>query len=204
MRRWADSTFVFVSANESFEPGCVEERWLPVMRALAEKGAIVRVLASSHSPFSAAAREIRGVSVAPYLLEKWNIVRSRSRLRKYLRRLEPVVVHSTGLEADLVVRWAARKVPSTHVVHTVTAGPPGLRKRTRPIDTLMRRYDELGMRTAAAVFVDDEALADEVRSAGVPPQRILLAGAGPGEKTRSVTAHLELYRDLMAERGIAV
>lgn len=202
MRRWADCTFVFVTANERFEPGCVEERWIPVMRALAQNGASVRLLALPNSAVSDAARGVPGVSVDPYILDKWNIVRSRSRLRKYLRRLEPVAVHSTGLEADLVTRWAARKVAPVHVVHTVTAGP-GSTRRSSPIDALMRRFDEFGMRSAVAVLVDDAELAAEVASAGVQGERILLDPVDPGSERRSVEMHVGLYRDLMAERGIA-
>jgi hypothetical protein len=202
MRRWADTTFVFVSANEHFEPGCVEARWLPVMRTLAEHGASVRLLALPSSPVSDAARGVPGVSVDPYILDKWNIVRSRSRLRKYLRRLEPVAVHSTGLEADLVTRWAARKVALVNVVHTVTACP-GSTRRSGPIDALMRRFDEMGMRSAVAVFVDDAELAAEVASAGVADERIVIDSAADASERSSVERHLGLYRDLMAERGIA-
>lgn len=199
MRRWSDSTFVFVSANHAFEPGCVEERWLPVLRSLAEKGARVRVLAAPAPDFSQAARAIPGVVVDPYILDRWNLIRSRSRLRKYLRRFDPVLVHSTGLEADLVVRWAARKVAATQVVETLTMGV-GVTSRTRPVDALMRRFDELGIRTAAAVFVDDESVAAEVRAAGVAGDRITLDPPSAGAAA-SVAAHLGVYRDLMALRG---
>ncbi len=201
MRGWADSTFVFLSANERYESGCVEERWLSVMSALVGLEASVRLLAVPDSPVCAAARAL-GVATDPYILDKWNIVRSRSRLRKYLRRLEPVAAHSTGLEADLIARWAARRVESVEVVHTVTAGP-GATRRSNPIDALMRRFDELGMRTAAAVFVDDETLVAEVRSAGVPDASVLLDQVGCQEQSH-VQAHLRVYRDLMAQRGIPV
>ena len=108
-----------------------------------------------------------GIQVDPYILDKWNVIRARSRLRKYLKRYLPVAAHSTGIEADLLLRWAARKVPVVKVAHTITDSPQGTRRR-RPMNALMRRFDEFGMRSQAdAVFVPDETLAAEVRSAGV-------------------------------------
>ncbi len=201
MRRWTDSTFVSVSANAEHEPGGAEERWIPVMQALSEKGATVRFLALPQSPMGEWARG-HGIAVDPYILDKWNMVRSRSRLRKYLRRFDPVAAHSTGLEADLVLRWAARKVPSVEVVHTVCCGAPQATRRRRPTDALMRRFDELGMRSAAAVFVDDEEIAREVSAARVPAERVVLDPPG-ADRRASVRAHLEVYRRLMAAKGAA-
>ncbi len=120
VRRWADSTFIFISTNSRQEPGGVEERWLGVMKELLALGATVHYLCFKDAPTADDAREL-GVTVAPYLLDKWNVIRSRSRLRKYLRRYEPVCVHSTGLEADAVLRWAVRHVPDVRFCATLPA-----------------------------------------------------------------------------------
>ena len=89
MRGWAQSTFVFVSTNTHPVQGGVEETWLAVMAELVRLGATVQLLCISGSGFADDARAA-GVTVAPYILDKWNVVRSRSRLRKYLKRYEPV------------------------------------------------------------------------------------------------------------------
>jgi hypothetical protein len=202
MRRYEQSTFVFISTNAEHVPGGVEERWLPIMQALAEKGAGVRFLCLMHTPMGEWARTLPGVEVDPYILDMWNVIRAHSRLRKYLRRYVPVVAHSTGVEADLILRWAARKVPVVKVVHTLTENPQATRRR-RPIDALMRRYDELGMRTQAdAVFVTSEKLAAEAVGAGVPAERVLLEPPD-GATAARVKRHLDLYRGFMAERGQA-
>lgn len=199
MRRYQDSTFVFISTNQRHEPGGVEERWLSVMRELAKRGASVRLLCYPGAPLEAGARAA-GAHVDPYVLEKWNMVRSHTRLRKYLKRFSPVAAHSTGLEADLLLRWAARKIPDVRIAHTLAGEPQGTRRR-RPIDALMRRFDEVGMRSSDAVFVETEEIADEVRAIGVRSERVVLDPADPGDVATAVSRHLAVYRSFMAERG---
>jgi hypothetical protein len=200
MRRYEESTFVFISTNAQHELGGVEERWLPVMQSLAEKGASVRFLCLMHTPMGQWARTLPGVEVDPYILDKWNIIRARSRLRKYLRRHLPVVAHSTGIEADLLLRWAARKVPVVGVAHTLTESPQGTRRR-RPMDALFRRFDEFGMRSQAdAVFVGSAQLETEVAAMGIAGDHIVVDPLGDSER-QGVERHLAVYRTLMAERG---
>ena len=201
MRTWEQSTFVFMSTNLSHEPGCVEMSWLPVMAELVQRGATVHFLVMADSPLAEPAREL-GVTVAPYILDKWNVIRSRSRLRKYLRRYEPVAAHSTGLEADLLLRWAARKVRDVAIVTTVADVSRQATRRRRPIDALMRRFDETGIASSAAVFVGSEALVGEVQAVGVPAERVVLdPTAGDDAGRDSVKRHLAVYRALMAGRG---
>lgn len=199
MRRWEDSTFIFISTNQVHHPEGVEERWLPVMRALMERGASVRFLTLMGSPMGEWARSL-GIAVDPYILDEWNVIRSHTRLRKYLKRYRPVVAHSTGVEGDLMLRWAARKIPEVGVAHTLVAEQQRTRRK-RPIDALMLRLDELGMKHSEAVFVDAPDVAEEVAGAGVPRERIVMQPAGPGDSAELVTVHLELYRSLMAGRG---
>ncbi len=203
MRPWRESTFVFVTTNTKYGPDSVEERWLPVMSELVQLGASVQLLCDAHSPFAENARSL-GVAVGPYVLDRWNVIRSRSRLRKYLQRYQPVAVHSTGLEADLLTRWAARVLPDVAVIATLTAGDRQRTRRKRPIDALMRRFDEAGLGTSAAVFVTTEELIGEVQSAHYPAEKIVFdpldegASASPAA---SVARHLEVYRALMAGLG---
>lgn len=196
MTRWKDSTFIFISTNQVHHAAGVEERWIPVMRALGERGASVRFLSLMGSPMGEWARSL-GIAVDPYILDEWNVIRSHTRLRKYLRRYRPVCAHSTGLEGDLMLRWAARKIPETSVAHTL-AGVQQPTRRRRPIESIMLRLDEFGMRSSAAVFVDTDGLAKEVVSAGVPRERVALLPDDEGELVR---VHLDTYRGLMAGRG---
>jgi len=201
MRAWSDSTFVFISTNPRHDEGGVEDRWFEVMKELARLGANVQFLCLMGSPAGERARTL-GVNVDPYILDKWNVIRSRSRLRKYLRRYVPVAVHSTGLEADLLSRWAARKVPETRTVVTLSGDPQGTRRR-RPIDALMRRFDEIGMKNVSAVFVETPELVSEVLSAKVPAERVILdpPATTEDERSASVRRHMSAYRLLLAGRG---
>ena len=111
-----------------------------VMAELARLGANVRFLCLMGSPAGERARKA-GIDVDPYILDKWNVIRSHTRLRKYLKRYVPVAVHSTGLEADLLSRWAARKVPQTRTAVTLGGDPQGTRRHhpDRPAHATLRR-----------------------------------------------------------------
>lgn len=204
MRSFDHSTFIFISTNAEHAPDGVEQRWLAVMSELVQCGSTVHFICFAESPLAEPARSL-GVTVAPYILDKWNVIRSRSRLRKYLRRYEPVCAHSTGVEADLLLRWAARKVPCVRIAATISTPDPQRTRRRRPINALMFRFDEAGLPREDMVFLADEGLLDEVVAAGVLPERIVLdvvahdrAGAG---LTASVTRHMDTYRTFMASRG---
>lgn len=197
MRRYEESTFVFISTNAAHEPGGVEERWLEVMAELARRGATVRFLCLMHSPLEGRAREIPGVQVDPYILDKWNVIRARSRLRKYLKRYQPVVAHSTGLEADVLLRWAARKVPGVRVAHTLTDSSQATRRR-RPVERLLRRLDEIGMRGVAALFVESQALREELTRQGIDESHIILDPKVDGGRVHeSVARHVNAYHGFM-------
>ena len=140
------------------------------MTALQEKGANVRFLVPQHTEMGEAARKL-GIGVDPYILDRWNVIRSRSRLRKYLKRYSPVCAHSTGLEGDLLLRWAARKVPGIRMAHTL-AGEPQRTRRRKPVDAMMLALDELGMRRADAVLLETPEFAPEILAAGVAPDQI--------------------------------
>jgi len=201
MRQFDHSTFLFISTNAEHAPDGVEQRWLAVMSELVQLGSTVHFICVAESPLANPARSL-GVTVAPYILDKWNVIRSRSRLRKYLRRYSPVCAHSTGVEADLLLRWAARKVPDVRIAATLELVPQRTRRR-RPIDALMQRFDEFGLGREDAIFVPDEAGASQLLGGGISPEKIVIDddaetsdGYGP-----SVARHLDVYRGFMAERG---
>jgi len=200
MRTWDQSTFVFLSTNPENQPGGVEENWLAVMSALVKLGAAVEFACVADSRLAEPARTL-GVTVAPYVLDKWNVVRSRSRLRKYLQRYDPVCAHSTGTEADLLLRWAVRKLPQVRIATTLTRRLAQPTRRRRPIDTLMRRFDDTGIERTDAIFVPTPELAAEVIAEGLPPDRVILDPPAP-DPAASVGRHIAVYRGLMAQRGL--
>jgi len=196
---WERSTFVFISTNTSHDKDGVEETWLAVMARLVRLGASVQFICVADSPLAPHARSL-GVTVAPYILDRWNVVRSRSRLRKYLRRYDPVVAHSTGTEADLLLRWAVRPLPTVAIATTLTVAQAQATRRRRPVDRLMRRFDETAIARTDAIFVPSEDLVGEVQSAGVAVDRIVLDPPS-ADPTASVERHLAVYREFMARRG---
>ena len=196
---WERSTFVFISTNTSHDKDGVEETWLAVMAQLVRLGASVQFICIADSPLAPHARSL-GVTVAPYILDRWNVVRSRSRLRKYLRRYDPVVAHSTGTEADLLLRWAVRPLPTVAIATTLTVAQAQATRRRRPVDRLMRRFDETAIARTDAIFVPSEDLVGEVQSAGVAVDRIVLDPPS-ADPTASVERHLAVYREFMARRG---
>jgi hypothetical protein len=143
------------------------------------------------------------VGVDPYILDKWNVIRARSRLRKYLRRYHPVVAHSLGIEADLILRWAARRVPGVTVVSTIPLADEQGTRRRPTIDRLMRRYDSTGVENSGAVFIDSQLQVPSLRAARLPENLIVLdpPAQDASELRASVRRHLETYRRLMADRG---
>jgi len=196
MRAWNSTTFVFVSTNASHEPGGPEDRMLAAGTELVRLGATVVLLCMRDNPVAEHARAA-GIQVAPYVLDKWNVIRSRSRMRKYLKRYAPVAAHSTGLEADLLLRWAARPLERVRVVHTLSGAVHGPTRRSRPIEALFRRFDLAGVRTADAVFAETPEVAVELHDAGVPAARIFddPLATTPAALRESVDRHIDLYRD---------
>jgi len=171
--RIGDSTFLFVSSRSADTLGRVERRWLKVWEELVRSGATVLLICPPRSPLEVPARRV-GVQIAPYRLDRLNLVRTASRLRKYMRRYRPAVAHSTGYEADIVLRRAARDLP-VKVVTSVLCGswpPRGL----GPISTrFKRRLDRRTLKRCDAVMADCRELADRlVEAAGVDRARIVI------------------------------
>ncbi len=198
MRGWQRATFLFISTQDTFEPGGVEDRWFALMEALVARGATVRFLAPLNTEIVERAREL-GFQVDPYMLDKWNVVRTRSRLRKYLKRYQPSVAHSTGAEADLLLRWAARRVETVRVAHTLRlVTGDGLR---RTLAILGNRFAALGLGRARLVFAESEGLVQQALAAGIPQDLVLLdpPAAGAEDLLASVEQHLAVYRRLISE-----
>lgn len=170
MRDFPNAQFVFVSSRTGPVMGRVERRLLRVMAALVSRGSGVHLICPPRSPLEPAAREL-GVEVAPYHLDKLNFFKTRSRVRKYLERYRPLVVHSTGLEADLIARWSARELP-TAAVNTIpcTDWP---RTGSDAFARAVRRYLEYStLPLADAIVTDCRAIAADLVERGVPADRV--------------------------------
>lgn len=152
--------------------GRVDRRLLRVMRELIAQGATVHLICQPGSPMTEPALAM-GATVAPYRLDRWNYVRTRSRVKKYLRRFQPAVVHCTGLEAELIVRTAARSL-HTKVVDSLHCARADLRSESPVARAIARRLDR-GTRPAVDLFVVDCAsLADRLVAEGVDRSKILI------------------------------
>lgn len=165
-RAWDESTFVFVSSRSGASLGRIERRMLAVIGALLERGSTVFVICGPRSPLAEQATAL-GASVAAYRLEAAAYLRAASRLRKYLRRYRPVCVHSTGLRADLLIRWAARDLP----VVVVNSIPCGAWPRGGPI---RRRLDRRTLSRPDTLLADCEPLIAQLVAAGAPRERLTL------------------------------
>jgi glycosyltransferase involved in cell wall biosynthesis len=162
--------FVFVTSRTAPTLGRVERHWLKVMRALIAEGAAVHLICTPRAAIEIPARAL-GVEMAPYRLDRFNLLITRSRMRKYLRRHEPVVVLSTGYEADVLVRWAARQLP-VKVVSALNCGgwpPKGL---TAFDGWVRKRLDRDSAPRVDAFSVDCRELADELVASGIARSRI--------------------------------
>ena len=171
-----NSTFLFISSRSADTLGRVERRWLRVIEALIAKGATVLFIGPPKSPMEGPVYAL-GATIAPYKLDKFNLIRTRSRLRKYLRRYRPVVAHSTGYEADVLLRWAAKDLP-VKVASSAICGawPP---KGMNVFDTwFRRRLDRDTLPRVDAFFADCEDLVVQLASAGLPSERIVLDPPG--------------------------
>jgi glycosyltransferase involved in cell wall biosynthesis len=167
-----DTTFLFITSRSAGDTlGRVERRWLRVMKALIERGATVLVICPLRAPLEDRARAL-GATIAPYRMDKRNLVRTRSRLRKYLKRYRPVVAHATGFHADLLLRRAARGLPVKVAVSLMCGKWPPQGKR--PLSRLLRRRaDARSLGRVDTFFVDCTALTADLTAAGVSPERVV-------------------------------
>lgn len=176
MTSFRNTTFLFVSSRSADTLGRVERRWLRVMEALLERGATVFLICTPKAALEAPAHAL-GVSIAPYRLDKVNLIRTRSRVRKYLKRYRPAVAHSTGYEADVLLRSAAKGLP-VKVASSALCGawPPIGASRFRT--QVRRRVDRNTLSRVDVFFADCADLAERLQVAGLPAERIVLDPPG--------------------------
>jgi glycosyltransferase involved in cell wall biosynthesis len=107
-----------------------------------------------------------------YPLARANYIRTRSRLKKYLKRYHPVVAHSTGFEADVLLRMAAEDLDTPIVNSIHCAGWPARRGPGTP-RTLRRKLDAKTIGRVDALMVDCTELGTKLAGAGIPVRRLV-------------------------------
>lgn len=155
----ASRCFVFVSSlrRGPLTPG--ERSMLKLMRALKAEGAAVHLICETDSPMLDPAHS-GGIDAVSYRLSSVNLLRTRSRLRKYLRRHRPPVVHSIGTLADVLVRGAAWGLPVVTVSSIACDSWFGRARRYRP-RAAVRRMVQIGTLRWADVLLADCAELEE-------------------------------------------
>lgn len=161
---------VFVSSLRGPALTSAERTLLKVMGTLKQQKTHVYLVCSPYSAMHEPARSL-GVEVALYRLSAPNLVRTRSRLRKYLRRQDPIVVHSIGAFADVLVRLAAARL-TVPAVSTIVCDDWLGRRRRRGATPLARLAERLTLRLADQVLIDCVELEGKVLPAG--DRRLLL------------------------------
>jgi hypothetical protein len=200
--------FVFVSSHSDPELGPAERGFVAIMAELVSLGASVHYIAPHDSAGITAARAV-GATVAPYMLGRRNVVRSVSRLRKYLRRLDPVVVHATGHEATVLVRLASRPL-SCAVVETVLSDDWPPVGRNRAASRARRSVDRRTGGESDFIITDSERSRRALVQAGYEASLITVEPlvteafgqdptvTGPDLTSQLVHRHLAIYERLMA------
>lgn len=168
-RRFEHSTIVFVFGHSSPVPCDRDVLLLGVIRQLLGLGATVKAVCHAGSPMVERIRAL-GVEVSEYRLDRKNLIRTRSRMRKYLRRYHPPVVHATGLFGIVILGLAARPV-DTHVAVSAWCEqtPPG-----GPIGFVIRKILRHIVTRADLVLAPDERVATQLEDEGVGPGHILI------------------------------
>lgn len=176
MRSFQDTAFLFVSSRSADTLGRVERRWLRVMAALLERGATVFLICTPKAALEEPAHKL-GVKIAPYKLDKFNLIRTRSRMRKYLKRYRPALAHSTGYEADVLLRWAAKNLP-VRVVSSAICGSWPPRGMGAFGTWVRRRLERDSLPRVDAFFADCADLVERVVAFGLPRDRVVLDPPG--------------------------
>jgi glycosyltransferase involved in cell wall biosynthesis len=163
---------LFMTSRSKPAPGRLERRMLAAMEELVRAGANVSFICRPESLAADTARDL-GASVAVYELDRKNIVRTRSRLRKYLKRNAFHLAHSTGFAADALLRSAASGLP-VRIVNSYEASRLPLEEPERLRARLRLWQEAKAVRRADALVVDTSYTADRLRAAGIEADRIMV------------------------------
>ncbi|MBD3336350.1 MAG: glycosyltransferase [Candidatus Eisenbacteria bacterium] len=128
---------------------------------------------------------------------------SRILLDRLLRQLKPEIMHTHATKAGLVGRWAASRVPGTHLVHTVHELSFHERRKPWTRWFLRRMERRLGRRTGALIAAT-EAIAERLAAAGAARREQLRIIPAGGDEIRSRVDRLEaLYAELAGQESVS-
>ncbi|TLM76675.1 MAG: glycosyltransferase family 4 protein [Actinobacteria bacterium] len=172
MRPLEGRTIVFVNNFAGPGLGGGEEHLLALVRATVGAGMHAHVICPKRSDLRAAAAGA-GAIVAPYALEKRNVVRTASRIRKYCRRYDAAVLHTTGYLTNLLGRLAKRggRPSLVNTVH-VEPGAPRAAGGGRAAQFARDMLDRLTAHRADLVLPVSRAIAARLVELGYDPDRM--------------------------------
>lgn len=153
------------------EPGGAEEQLRLLVPRLRARGIDCDVAAFYNLGAIADALRAEGVRVVDLDSPRFGDPRGAVRLTGVIRRGEYDVVHTHLFRGALHGRWAARRAGAPTIVHTEHSLNRRLiegHRRGPALDAVYRAAERLGTLTLAV----SQTTADEVRSTGVPEQRI--------------------------------
>ncbi|MBE0477485.1 MAG: glycosyltransferase family 4 protein [Coriobacteriia bacterium] len=173
MRSLRDATIVFVNNFPGPTYGGGEVRMLALVRACLEAGMHVHVICLPDSAVEREAREL-GATVNRYALHAPNFLRTRSRIRKYLKRYDAAIVQGTGYLTNILVRLAGAPVRAL-VLNTGSVEPDAPRRAgASALAQFARDAVERLTRGRLDVMVTvSEAVAEEWAARGMPREKLV-------------------------------
>jgi len=178
MRGLKGATIVFVDNFAGPGLGGGEVHMFRLIDACLEQGMYVHVICCPDTYVEQVARE-RGVTVARYHLSRRNLLRTASRIRKYLKRSGADIVHSNGFLTNLLARMAGG-VLKTRVVNSVHCLPDaGLAAGESRLVASGRRFaDRLTFGRVDILVSVSEAIWDQLAAMGLDPRRVRVIHSG--------------------------
>lgn len=172
MRALDGRSIVFVNNFPGPGLGGGEAHLLTLVRACTAAGMNVHVICQRGSDMQAAAIEA-GAAVAPYAMGGANVMRTASRIRKYCRRYDAAVLHTTGYFTNLLGRLAKRGgrpvlVNTVHIEPSAPLAAGGSRAAQAVRDAL----DRATAKRVDLVLPVSQAIADRLAGLGYDPARV--------------------------------
>lgn len=172
MRSLRDTTIVFVNNFPGETLGGHEGRLRHVLRGCVEAGMMVHVICLPGSGMAALGAEV-GARVAPMALGRPNIIRTASRIRKYLKRYGADIVQGTGYLTSILARMAGG--PLRTIVVSTASNMPDAPRHSGESATVFALRQRVERRTAArsdVTIVVSRAIGDALVELGTPAGKV--------------------------------
>ena len=214
MRSLEDATIVFVNNFPGQTLGGHEGRLHHVLRGCVEAGMMVHLICIPGSAMETLGREL-GARVAPMNVGRANIIRTRSRIRKYLRRYDADIVQGTGYLTSVLARLAGGPL-RTVVVSTASNMPDAPRHsgESASVFAFRQLLERWTARKNDLTIVVSKAIGDALIESGAPRESVVVirtavipdallraAKDGPGLPERDRTFRVGLVGRLQRFKG---